>query len=255
MKYFIVLLFLVSCGGSSTPRLPTTKILAAEIRDGAWNSNREYTNTYILPQGEIKLECGELYEGSVLIVRNNTTLIGSGNCAKIPTIKTFTGRTYNIHISNLTIDGDLDPYGNIGIDFENCSSCSVNNVSIVNVDYGVFVYGQAYYNDFNNLHIKPRKTCYEIGGVANSNHIDKGSCLGIKGETYGVVLDSVNNTSISYTSFESHKVGIDMSGTVNTAVIIGIRLEAMDVGIDASGSRNETILGVYYSGVDDLIKD
>jgi len=67
--------------------------------------------------------------------------------------------------------------------------------------------------------------------------------------TYGVVLNSVNNTSISYMSFEHHATGIDMSGQVDTAIIIGVRLESMDIGIDATGSTNDTILGIHFSGV------
>ena len=149
----------------------------------------------------------------------------------------------------------LDGYNNIGLDFENCSECYADKLRIGNVDYGVFISGQAYYSDFTNLSIRPNKTCYEMVGVANSNHVNKGSCLGIQGVTYGVVLDSVNNVSILLTSFEKHKVGIDMSGNVNTAVIIGVRLESMDIGIDATGSSNEVVLGVHYSNVGITKKD
>lgn len=251
---------LISCGGgdakadiSSNNPVPHSNPVS---HNGAWNSSKDYIResselqTLVDNQDYIKLPCGT-YNGSVIELRSGVWIEGSGKCTKIPSVKTPNERTHYIKISNLTIDGNIDGYNNIGIDFTNCSICRVNNVVIGHVDYGVLLYGQSYYNSLADMYIRAHKECFEIVGVANANVINRGVCQGETGSqsvAIGLVAENVNSLKILSTSFENLGKGMVLKSGSNTTLINGIRCEAMDICVELQeGSRQTTIIASHVS--------
>jgi len=261
----ILILLLSACSGGSGESVgkgiePVVK--ASIPHSGAWNSPRNYvredSELQVLVDNNdyIKLPCGD-YSGSVIELHSNLWIEGSGKCTRIPSVRTPEGRSYYIKISNLTIDGNLDGYNNIGIDFSKCSICRVDNVIIGRVDYGVLLYGNAYYTVFSDVSVRARKECYEIVAVANANVIRDGNCQGALDRVdgyrpgIGVVIESTNSIKIRGTSFENLTRGILLKAGTNSTFLSGIRCEDMFVCVDIEkGAKNTTLIAPHISATE-----
>jgi len=250
----VFLLSLTACGGEEETKATTTQ----PSMDGAWNSYTSYAvvdselQSLVDEGGEIKLPCGR-FEGGVINIPSGTTLIGSGACTVIPSIRAAYGsysRLYSVRVSNLRIDGEIDGHQNIGADFRNCSYCVIENVSMRNVDYGVLFYGDSWYNKAVNLNIIANETCFEIVGVANENTIRDGLCQNLNDYGIGVRVENSNNTMIDNVAFENIGIAVDLrDGALFTAVLFP-RCEKTEICIKlSSNSKKTTIISPYISSV------
>lgn len=252
----LTLLLLAGCGGSSGTALEQT-ITAEPNPIHAYNLEVVYLDQYSELQdlveqgGELRLPCGT-YTGITLEIKQAVSIIGSGPCTVIPPIRgSDETRYYRVNIQNLTVDGALDEHNLIGIDFRNISASRVTNVAITNVDYGVLLYKQSYYNTLEDLMINAKLECYEIVDVANENTLRGGRCLG-GGTGMGMYILDSNNTKVFGTSFENLDIGLSLNA-LGTSVY-SIRLENMQVGIELlSNSRQTTLYSVYRSNLDQYL--
>ena len=257
----ISLLLLSSCSGGDSIS-PETTVKASTVIDGAWNSNTIYDSVSSPLQDlvdlreEVKLPCGT-YQGGVIEVVNNSVITGSGSCTIIPSIKTKSGaRVYNVVIRDLTIDGTLDTYQNIGIDLRDCSRCRVENVSIKNVDYGILLFGAAYYNVLEDVWVRSNLTCFEIGGIANENIVRGGKCSIVDGTGTGLWLSSVNNNRTMNTAYEVVGTAILVGEGATNTMIMSPRCEQVSICIELDpNSKRTTILSPYTSSAGVRLKD
>lgn len=204
--------------------------------------------------GEIKLPCGDYTNGDTVaqvFLPSDVALVGSGACTVVPpiTAKNNTVRKYRLRIENLTVKG-TSTNNYIGIDFRNVSASRVRNVVIENVQYGVLLYLDAYYNVIEDAIIDIKSQCFQIVDGANENIIRGGKCQHESGQrvlsSIGMWVRNANSVKVFGTSFENLGDGIKLDTGALGTVIVGPRFENMVCGIDLmQGSDRTSILGIY----------
>lgn len=204
--------------------------------------------------GEVKLGCGT-YSGAIISIPSDVAIVGSGPCTVIPSVRgkdNSTVRRYSIRIENLVIDGSIDGNQYIGVDFRNVSTGRVDNVKILNVQVGVLLYLDSYYNVLQDLIIDASSECFEVIDSANENIIRGGRCQSSSVTRTGIGLwvRNVNNVKVFGTSFENLDIGIKVdNGSIGTS-IYAPRFENMNCGIKLmNGSQDTGIFSSYKSNI------
>jgi hypothetical protein len=203
--------------------------------------------------GEIKLGCGTFNEPPIAL-RDDVALIGSGACTVVPriTVANNSSRHYRVRIENLMVDGAIDNSHYIGIDLRNVSLARVRNVQIRNVQTGVLLYKDAYYNVLEDLIVDATVDCFEVIDGANENILRGGKCQSASATRVGTGLwvRNADDVKVFGTSFENLDVGIKLdTGAAGTAVFAP-RLENANVGVYIrAGSIKTGLFQLYASDV------
>ncbi len=186
------------------------------------------------------------------------TLIKSNLAAAVFQPKDPGARHYFVHFRDLKIDNTTkDNANSIGIDFTNVSLGEIRNVFVTNVETGILLCREAYYNDFFSPIIIHAMTGIKMIGGANENRTLGGKIDHVQ---VGIMLDSVSNPQIHATSFENFTTGVEIGPTIVVSPkIIGCRFENTSLsgtGITISATTQAgVIIGPYFVNLAIPIQD
>jgi len=219
----------------------------------AINAAQAVGATVLLPPGTYKITA------SLTLPGDNTHLRGMGQAsviqASLGAALIMTGpaaptRIHRCSIRDLWLNNtNRATAGGIGLDLQRCNRSLIENVRISNVETGIAITGDAFYNDILHCEIDTVGTGVVMESGANENRLWGGQ---IVDSTTGVQIGNVTNPQIYGTSIELFTTGIYLGFNPSTVAVkvIGCRLESGTTGINVSANvTGGLVAGTYTTAV------
>jgi len=189
--------------------------------------------------------------GTKLAVHGDVTLLGVGNSSilmgdnlttAVISSPNTAARYYRVSIRDLSVDNqDKANAGGIGIDFTRISQGYISNVYVTNVETGLKLLGEAYYNDFVHVQMADVVTGVNNGNGANENFYVS---LRMTTVTTGVIVDGSDNVVFAKPCVEAFTTGFSIapSNATQHIAIENPRLEGGTTGIVNGALAQSTIV-------------
>lgn len=152
-------------------------------------------------------------------------------------VRNSVDRQFSLGLRDLVIDGRG---GYLGVDFRNVSNARIRDVTIRNVQTGIFLSGECYYNVIEDTGVDATTSGIEISGGANENTIRGGRVTSTRGPA--IWVKDANNNQISGPALELVSVGIRVGPGALATKIMGGRIEAAEVGVWLEDGSEQTVI-------------